>query len=108
VVLACVALIPDQALWSFGLEVLIGTLGAGAIAVLAARAIVQDQTRGALHRYDAGHIISFVLPLVVYAAGGVLLVLLQPAGLVVVALATIIALIGAVVFSWVALVEILR
>jgi len=99
VVLACVALIPDQELWAFGLEVLIGTAGAGVIAVLAARAIVQDDTRGALHRYDAGHIISFVLPLVVYLAGGLLLV---------VALATIIALIGAVVFSWVALVEILR
>jgi hypothetical protein len=108
VVLACVALIPDQALWAFGLEVLIGTLGAGAIAVLAARAILRDETRGELHRYDAGHIISFVLPLVVYAVGGVLLVLLEPAGLVVVALGTIIALIGAVIFSWVALVEILR
>jgi len=108
VVLACVALIPDQELWAFGLEVLIGTAGAGAIAVLAARAIVQDDTRGALHRYDAGHIISFVLPLVVYLAGGLLLVVLEPVGLLVVALATIIALIGAVVFSWVALVEILR
>jgi hypothetical protein len=108
VVLACAALIPDQELWAFGLEVLIGTLGAGAIAVLAARAILQDETRAELHRYDAGHIISFVLPLVVYAVGGVLLVVLEPVGLVIVALGTIIALIGAVIFSWVALVEILR
>ncbi|MCD4851465.1 hypothetical protein LN996_11640 [Arthrobacter sp. AK01] len=46
--------------------------------------------------------------MVIYAVGGVLIVISLPAGLVVVALGTIIALIGAVVFSWVALVEILR
>ncbi|MFF1876705.1 hypothetical protein [Leifsonia sp. NPDC058230] len=108
VVLACLALIPGQPLWAFGVEVLVGTAGCGAIAVLAARAIVQDQTPGTLHKYDAGHIASFVGPLVIFAVGGVLLVFGLPAGLVVVAVATIVALIGAVIFSWVALVEILR
>ncbi|MET4093298.1 hypothetical protein [Arthrobacter sp. UYCu712] len=49
-----------------------------------------------------------MFPLVVYAVGGVLLVPSLPAGLLVVALATIVALSGAVVFSWVALVKILR
>ena len=108
VVLACLALIPDQALWAFGIEVVVGTLGCGVIAALAARAIVQDRTPGTLHKYDAGHIASFLVPLVVFAVGGVLLVFGLPAGLLVVAIATIVALIGAVVFSWVALVEILR
>ncbi|MFK0040477.1 hypothetical protein ACIQTW_11615 [Paenarthrobacter sp. NPDC090517] len=46
--------------------------------------------------------------MVIYAVGGVLTVLSLPAGPVIVALGTIVALIGAVVFSWVALVEILR
>ena len=78
------------------------------IAFLAARAILDDDTAGHPHRWDAQHIASFVFPLVIYAVGGVLTVLSLPAGLVIVALGTIIALIGAVVFSWVALVEILR
>ncbi|SDX34649.1 hypothetical protein SAMN04487912_110194 [Arthrobacter sp. cf158] len=108
VVLACAALIPEQELWTFGVEVLVGTLAGGIIAFLAARAIVQDRTPGPPHRWDAQHILSFVFPLVVYAVGGVLLVVSLPVGLVVVALGTIVALIGAVVFSWVALVEILR
>ncbi|YCK81734.1 hypothetical protein M1D89_22155 [Arthrobacter sp. D3-18] len=108
VVLACAALIPRQELWAFGVEVLLGTLAGGVIAFLAARAILDDDTAVHPHRWDAQHIASFVFPLVVYAVGGVLTVLSLPAGLVVVALGTIIALIGAVVFSWVALVEILR
>ena len=108
VVVACAALIPAQALWVYGIEVLIGTAGCGALAVLAARAIIGDESRGAFHRYDAQHIASFVLQLVIFAVGSVLLVLSNPAGLVAVALGTIVALIGAVVFSWIALVEILR
>ncbi|MGR0160670.1 hypothetical protein [Paenarthrobacter nitroguajacolicus] len=108
VVLACVALIPGQELWTFGVQVLIGTLAGGVIAFLAARAIVGDKTPGHPHRWDAQHIASFVFPLVIYAVGGVLTMLSLPAGLTIVALGTIIALIGAVVFSWVALVEILR
>lgn len=108
VVLACAALIPDQPLWAFGVEVLIGVLMGGVIAVLAARAILQDDSPGRPRKWDKQHIASFVFPLAIYLVGGVLLVLSVPAGLLVVALATIVALIGAVVFSWVALVEILR
>lgn len=107
VVLACAALIPDQPLEAFGIEVLVGTLVAGGVAVLAARAILHDD-RPRTHRWDIQHVVSFVLPLVIYAIGGVLLVSAAPTGLFVVALATIVALIGAVTFSWVALVEILR
>jgi hypothetical protein len=108
VVLACAALIPDQPLWAFGIEVLVGTLIGGVIAALAARAIMQDESPERPRNWDTQHIASFVLPLVIYAVGGVLLVLTLPAGPLVVAVATIVALVGAVVFSWVALVEILR
>ncbi|MBT2585135.1 hypothetical protein [Arthrobacter sp. ISL-95] len=108
VVLSCAALIPGQELRGFGVVVLLGALSGGVIAVLAARAILGDDTPGHPHRWDAQHIASFVFPLVIYALGGVLTVLSVPVGLVVVAFGTIIALIGAVVFSWVALVEILR
>lgn len=108
VVLSCAALIPGQELWTFGVVVLLGTLAGGVIATLAARAILADDTPGHPHRWDTQHIASFVFPLVIYAVGGVLTALSLPAGLVIVAFGTIIALIGAVVFSWVALVEILR
>ncbi len=108
VVLSCTALIPGQELWTFGVVVLLGALAGGAIAFLAARAVLGDDTPGHSHRWDTQHIASFVFPLVIYAVGGVLTALSLPAGLVIVAFGTIIALIGAVVFSWVALVEILR
>ena len=108
VVLACAALIPGQSLAMYGIEVLVGTAAGVVIAVLAARAIRADQAADAYHRYDAGHIASFTLPLVIFAIGGVLLVVSLPAGLVAVAIGTFTALIGAVVFSWVALIEILR
>jgi hypothetical protein len=108
VVLSCAALIPGQDLWTFGIVVLIGTLAGGVIAFLAVRAILRDDTPGHPHRWDAQHIASFVFPLVIYAVGGVLTAMSLPAGLVIAAFGTIIALIGAVVFSWVALVEILR
>ncbi len=108
VVLSCAALIPGQELWTFGVVVLLGALAGGVIAILAARAVLGDDTPGHPHRWDTQHIASFVFPLVIYAVGGVLTVQSLPAGLVIVAFGTIIALIGAVVFSWVALVEILR
>ncbi|GAA1448425.1 hypothetical protein [Leifsonia poae] len=108
VVLACAALIPGQALVVYGVEVLVGTAAGAVIAVLAARAITGDQAADAYHRYDTGHIASFTLPLAIFAVGGVLLVFSLTAGLVLVAIGTFTALIGAVVFSWVALIEILR
>lgn len=108
VILACVALIPNQPLWVFGTEVLTGALAGGVVAALAGRAILQDGSPESRRDWDTQHIASFVIPLVIYSVGGVLLVLSVPAGMLVVALATIVALIGAVIFSWVALVEILR
>ncbi len=108
VVLACLALIPDQALWGFGVQVLAGAAVGGVLAGLAARAIRKDDSRDAFHKYDAQHIAAFTIPLVLFAVGGVLLACSLPAGLVVVAAGTIVALIGAALFSWIALVEILR
>ena len=76
--------------------------------LLAARAIRKDDSRDAFHKYDAQHIAAFTIPLVLFAVGGVLLACSLPAGLVVVAAGTIVALVGAALFSWIALVEILR
>lgn len=57
----------------------------------------EDDTPGHSLRWDVQHIVSFVLRLVIFAVGGVLLVLSVPAGLRVVALGTIVELIGAVI-----------
>ncbi len=81
VVLACSALIPGQELWVFGGEVLAGTPAGGVIAVLASRAILEDDSPGHRHRWDAQHIASFVFPLVIFAVGGMLNVMSLPAGL---------------------------
>ncbi|MGJ4845635.1 MULTISPECIES: hypothetical protein [unclassified Leifsonia] len=108
IVLACVALIPGQALWGYGIVTLVGTAIGVVIAVMASRAIVHDPGGAEYHRYDVQHIVSFVLPLVIFAVGGVLGVLSLPAALYLVAIGTIVALLGAALFSWIALVEILR
>ena len=119
IVLACAALVPGQALWAYGIVTLVGTAIGVVIAVLAARAILRDQAvfdalekrdpeRAEFHRWDVQHIVSFVAPLAIFAVGGVLGVLSSPAALYFVAIGTIVALIGAALFSWIALVEILR
>lgn len=108
IVLACVALFPGLTLAAFGVVTLVGTVIGVVIAVLAGRAIVHDPARAEYHRFDVQHIASFVLPLVIFAVGGVLAVLSLPAALYLVAIGTIVALLGAALFSWIALVEILR
>ena len=108
IVLACAALVPGQALWAYGIVTLVGTAIGVVISVLAARAILRDPERAEFHRWDVQHIVSFVAPLAIFAVGGVLGVLSSPAALYFVAIGTIVALIGAALFSWIALVEILR
>lgn len=108
IVLACAGLMPGQALWVYGVVTLVGTAIGLVIAVLAARAIVRDPGRAEFHRWDVQHILSFMLPLAIFAVGGVLGVLSLPAALYFVAAGTVVALLGAAMFSWIALVEILR
>lgn len=109
VALCCLALIPGQSTVGFGVQVLVGALACGVVAALAARAIRHDETRAGYHQYDASQIVPFVIPLLAYLTGGVLLLAAVPAvGLVLVAVATILAIIATVLFSWVALIEVLR
>jgi hypothetical protein len=108
VVLCCAALIPGQVLWGFGVQVLVLTALCLVIAVIAARAVVADPTRGDYHRFDPPVIALFVAPPALFAVGGVLLVASAPAGLVWVAAGSIVAVVGAIAFSWIALVEVLR
>jgi len=61
-------------------------------------------------QYTAERILLFAAPPAVYAVGGILLLALpgSSAGLVFVAAATILAIVTTVLFSWIALVEVLR
>ena len=108
VVLCCAALIPGQVLWGYGIQVLVLTALCFVLAGMAARAVFSDPTRGEYHRFDLPVVALFVAPLVLFAVGGVLLVASVAAGLVFVAAGSIAAVVGAIAFSWIALVEVLR
>ncbi|MEY9852592.1 hypothetical protein ABH923_002270 [Leifsonia sp. EB41] len=109
VALSCAALIPGQVPWGFGVQVVVGTLIGGFVAVRSSIAIRRDSATTGYGRYDAERISLFTVPLLLDLAGGVLLLSgVAAAGLVLVAVATILAIVTTVVFSWVALVEVLR
>lgn len=109
VALSCAALIPGQVAWGYGLQVLGGTAVCGVVAVRSSVAIRADSKATGYGRYDAERIAVFTLPLVFDLVGGVLLLgIASSVGLVMVAIATILAIVTTVLFSWVALVEVLR
>lgn len=109
VALCCLALIPGQDTVGFGVQVAAGLIPCAVVAFLAIRAIRRDHERQGFHKYDASNIVPFVVPLVFYLAGAVLLLgVAGTIGLVFVAVGTILAILATVLFSWVALVEILR
>lgn len=110
VALSCAALIPGQVPWGYGVQVLVGTAICGIVAVRSSIAIREDSAATGYGRYVAERISLFTLPLLCDLVGGVLLLSLNPAspGLVLVAVGTILAIVTTVLFSWVALVEVLR
>ncbi|RMI04893.1 hypothetical protein [Cellulomonas triticagri] len=118
VVLACVALVPGLSLPGFGAVVLVGAVLAGAVTAVAIRYLLVAGPDGAHDADGRGGTVGvaaealraglLVLPVLAFFVGGVLLAADVRGGLVAVAIGTLTALVGAVVFSWVALVEILR
>lgn len=109
VALCCAALIPGQVGWGYGIQVLAGTALCAVIVVRSAVTVQRDAASTGYARFAAERIALFAVAPVIYAVGGVLLVSgAVTAGLVVVAVATIVAIVTAVLFSWVALVEVLR
>ncbi|KQX05642.1 MULTISPECIES: hypothetical protein [unclassified Leifsonia] len=102
---SCLALIPRQPLWALGVEILVGTVVAAWLEFAAARTIVrEDRANGSpLLKNAAG-----IAPLVAFAAGSVLLIIGEADGYYGVAIGSILAILSAVLLSWIALVEILR
>lgn len=110
VALACAALIPGQGSVGYGVQVLIGTALCAIVVVRSALAVKRDAVQTGFGRYTAERVALFALPPAVFAVGGLLLVLAPhwPLGLILVAVGTILAIVTTVLFSWIALVEVLR
>lgn len=109
-VLAIVAsglgLVPTMTPAWFGILLLVATIGAGVFQVQATRAIYADRDPAARARF-AKSVFGF-LPIGAYLTAAVLVLSGHPAGLSIAAAGCILAIVTAIVVSWVALVEVLR
>ena len=105
-IVSAVGLIPGVSLTSYGVSVVVVTLGAGAFQVAAARRILQNRVPENRLRLPKAAV-NF-LPFVAYLGGGVLLCAGNETGLLVLAVGSILAVMGALLVSWVVLVEVLR
>jgi hypothetical protein len=99
-------LIPALDLFWYGILVLVVTAIGGAFAVGAGAALLHDPNGADVTRLPKA-LVGF-LPIAAYAVAGVLALAGVPAALYVAAAAAILAIVSAVVVSWVALVEVLR
>ena len=100
---------PGLSLPGFGVVVLAGTAGTGVVVVGATRRVLLDDAEANRPRAtDAYRVIALVVPVLAYVVGGVLLAASVGGGLVAVAVGVLTSLVSAVLFSWVALVEVLR
>ncbi len=105
-VASAVGLIPGLDPTWYGIVVLLGALTAGVFQFHATRVIVTDPTPEQRGRF-AKAVLGF-LPVAVYVASGVMLVLGSTSGLVLAAAGCLLAIVAAIVVSWVVLVEVLR
>lgn len=105
-VASAVGLIPQLDLTWYGIVVIVSALAAGAFQFHATRVIVSDPAPQQRARF-AKSVLGW-LPVAAYVAAGVLLVLGGPSGLVLTAAGCLLAVIAAIVVSWVVLVEVLR
>lgn len=105
-VIAAVGLMPGIDDTWFGVIVVTLALGALALQIGVAHAIAVD--RDPRHRASAAKAILGFVPATAFLVAGVLAVAAQPAALLVSAAGAILAIIAALVVSWVALVEVLR
>jgi hypothetical protein len=96
--------------WGYGIQVLVGTAVCAVVVVRSAVAVRRDAVSTGFARYAGERIALFAVPPLLYAVAGILLVGVPASsvGLVFVAVGTILAIVTTVLFSWVALVEVLR
>lgn len=105
-IVSAVGLVPGLSLAGYGIVVLVATLIAGGFHGVASRRIFQNKDpMNRVRPVKAG--VGFV-PLVSYLAGALLLLADNGSGLTYLAVASILAIISALLVSWVVLVEVLR
>lgn len=103
---SCLSLIPDHAVRLMGVEILVGAAAVLLLEGVAIRAIVAEARPPA-----AGRILKVLLglvPTVAFAAGAIIMITGSFDGYYFIAGGSVVAIISAVLFSWIALVEILR
>jgi len=107
VALSCLILVPDTSPLAFGIEVLVGTAFAWIFELLAVRRVLRSDDQQPRSRPSV--LVVGMLPLAAFTIGGVLLVAgLADPGMIVVAVACVLAICSAVTISWVTLVEVRR
>lgn len=110
-VLAIVAgafgLMPGQGDVAYGIEVIVGAAIASVFQVHAMRVIARDDPSSRFDRI--GKSIAGMLPIAGFLLGGALIVAgSAPAGLIAVAVGSVLAVVVAILMAWVVLVEVLR
>lgn len=105
-VASAVGLMPGLDLVWYGVVVLACALGAGAFQLHATRVVVTDPDPEQVGR--VGKSVLGWLPIAGYLASGIALLLGSASGLALAAVACLLAIISAIVVSWVVLVEVLR
>ena len=105
-VVSAAGLIPGINLLSYGLVVLAATAGAGWFQVHATWIIMRDPDP-AQHARIYKSILGF-LPIGAYLASGIMMVGSQPSSLLLAAAGCLLAIVSALLISWIVLVEVLR
>ncbi|KQZ83158.1 hypothetical protein ASD56_12590 [Microbacterium sp. Root166] len=106
IVVAGLGLMPGIGTLWYGIAIAAATMVAGAFQVHATITIVRDPVPEHTGRFLKSAL-GFA-PVLAYTAAAALLVLGAPGGLVIAAVAALLAIVSAIVVSWVALVEVLR
>jgi len=100
------ALVPGIDLVWLGVLIIVATAFAGAFQLNATRVIVRDPATEDRARV-AKAVVGF-LPIAAYLSAGALLVAGQPGGLMLAAAGALLAIVSAILISWIVLVEVLR
>jgi hypothetical protein len=103
---SAIGLIPDLGLRAYGITMILLAVGAGGFQVQASRRIFQNRDPQNRLRWGKAAV-GFVAPLA-YLAGGGLLAAGQGHGLLWFAVGSIVAIVTALIVSWIVLVEVLR
>ncbi|MCC2031029.1 hypothetical protein [Microbacterium allomyrinae] len=106
IIVTGVGLVPDVGILSYGVVIGVSTLLAAIFQVHATRVIAHDPDPEHVARVFKAAL-GFA-PITAYAAASLALLFAAPVGLTIAAVGTLLAIVSAIVVSWVALVEVLR